>query len=160
MDVVEKTLPALGAMNVHHVGMSVESIEAALAFWEPFLDVKARWRTVLDGEYLGRHVGYEGVKIDAAFIDLPGGVVLELLNYRVSNKTRNPDATANPGNAHICLGVQDCAAAWRRAVALGARPIVSGGPVYIDVGPNTGAHAAYLRIHDGFTLELYQPRSA
>jgi catechol 2,3-dioxygenase-like lactoylglutathione lyase family enzyme len=158
MPVADQSLPPLGALNVHHVGMSVESLETALAFWEPFLGVKARWRTLLDGAYLGRHVGYPGVNIEAAFIDLPGGVVLELLNYRVSDKTRNPEATANSGNAHICLGVADCSAAWQRAVLLGARPLVAEGPVDVDKGPNSGARASYLRIHDGFTLELYQSK--
>jgi hypothetical protein len=31
------------------------------------------------------------------------------------------------------------------------------GPVEIDHGPNVGARGAYLRIHDGVTLELFQP---
>ena len=43
------------------------------------------------------------------------------------------------------------------AVAAGARPIVPEGPVEVDGGPNQGARAAYLRIHDGITLELFQP---
>ncbi len=156
----EDALPPLGALNVHHIGMSVADLDIALAFWERFLGVSARWRTVLDGAYLGRHVGYPGVNIEAAFVDLPGGVILELLNYRVSDKGKNPEATANPGNAHVCLGVVDCVAAWRRAVALGARPILDDGPVSVDKGPNAGARASYLRIHDGFTLELYQPRAS
>jgi hypothetical protein len=32
------------------------------------------------------------------------------------------------------------------------------GPVDIDGGPNIGAKVAYLRIHDGITLEFFQPR--
>jgi hypothetical protein len=27
----------------------------------------------------------------------------------------------------------------------------------VDGGPNEGARAAYLRIHDGISLELFQP---
>ena len=75
-------LPQPTANGVHHVGMSVADLDAALAFWERFLGVEARWRTVLDRPYLGRHLGYPGVRIDAAFVDLPGGIVLELLAYR------------------------------------------------------------------------------
>jgi hypothetical protein len=37
--------------------------------------------------------------------------------------------------------------------------VVSDGPVTVDGGPNAGARAAYLRIHDGVTLELFQPAS-
>ncbi len=144
------------ASSVHHVGMSVADLDAALDFWRAFLGVEARWRTVLDRPYLGRHVGYPGVRIDAAFLDLPGGIVLELLDYDVPGKTANPDATANPGNVHLCLAVDDARAAWDRAVAAGARPLVPEGPVEVDGGPNRGARAAYLRIHDGISLELFQ----
>jgi len=136
--------------------MSVSDLDEALAFWQQFLGVEARWRTVLDRPYLGRHVGYPGVSIDAAFLDLPGGVVLELLDYRV-DKDRNPEATANAGNVHLCLEVEDAGAAWERAVAAGAQPVVPEGPVEVDGGPNRGAHASYLRIHDGISLELFQP---
>jgi len=148
------------ARRVHHVGMSVADLDDALAFWQGFLGVEPRWRTVLDRPYLGRHLGYPGVSIDAAFLDLPGGIVLELLDYRVDGKAENPEATANPGNVHLCLEVEDAAAAWERAVAAGARPVVPDGPIEVDGGPNRGARASYLRIHDGISLELFQPRGA
>jgi len=137
--------------------MSVADLDQALDFWRGFLGVEPRWRTVLDRPYLGRHVGYPGVAIDAAFVELPGGIVLELLGYRIDEKTTNPEATANPGNVHLCLTVEDAQAAWERAVAAGARPVVPEGPIEVDGGPNQGARAAYLRIHDGITLELFQP---
>lgn len=150
-------LPALTATRVHHVGMSVSNLQHALSFWEAFLGVKARWRTTLDRPYLGRHVGYPGVRIEAAFVDLPGGGILELLDYRVEGRVPNPEATGNPGNVHLCLAVDDAQSAWERAVALGARPVVPEGPVEVDAGPNAGARAAYVRVHDGITLELFQP---
>jgi catechol 2,3-dioxygenase-like lactoylglutathione lyase family enzyme len=141
---------------IHHVGMSVASLEDALAFWEKFLGSPARWRTVLDRPYLGKHVGYPGIHIKAAFVDLPGGNILELLDYQ-TEKQAQPDATATPGNVHLCLKVEDADSAWRHALACGARPIVPEGPVDVDGGPNIGAKVAYLRIHDGITLELFQP---
>jgi catechol 2,3-dioxygenase-like lactoylglutathione lyase family enzyme len=146
---------AATATAVHHIGMSVAGIDDALAFWEAFLGVPARWRTMLERPYLGRHVGYPGIRIAAAFIDLPGGGTLELLDYQTSKQTL-PDATANAGNVHLCLKVEDADTAWRHAVSCGARPIVPDGPVDIDGGPNIGAKVAYLRIHDGITLELFQ----
>jgi catechol 2,3-dioxygenase-like lactoylglutathione lyase family enzyme len=152
-------LPPLTSTHVHHIGMSVRDIAAALSFWEKMLDRPARWRTRLTGAYLGRHVGYPGLNTEAAFIELPGGIMLELLEYQLPDRVDNPEATANPGNVHLCLAVADCRSAWERAVALGARPILPSGPVEIDVGPNSGARASYLRIHDGITLEFYQPRS-
>lgn len=143
--------------GVHHVGMSVADIDSALEFWRRFLGVEPRWRTVLERPYVGRHVGYPGVQIEAAFLDLPGGVILELLAYDVDSREENPEATANPGNVHLCLSVVDVRAAWDRAVAAGAQPVVPDGPVLVDGGPNKGARVAYVRIHDGISLELFEP---
>lgn len=75
----------------------------------------------------------------------------------VADLDKSPaDATPNPGNVHVCLAVEDAPATWSRAVDAGARPVVAEGPVEIDAGPNNGGWAAYLRIHDGITLELIQ----
>jgi catechol 2,3-dioxygenase-like lactoylglutathione lyase family enzyme len=142
--------------GVHHVGASVADVAAALAFWEPFLGVEARFRGRLSRPYLGESVGHPGVEIEAALVDLPGGGLLELLEYQLDGREQTPDDTKHPGNVHLCLAVGDAQAAWARAVALGARPVREAGPVEIDAGPNAGARAAYLRIHDGISLELFQ----
>jgi len=141
---------------VHHIGLTVASLDAALAFWQRFLGRPPRWVNLLARPYLGKVVGYPGVAIKAAFVDLPGGGVIELLEYQLSGPNPNPEATANPGNVHLCLQVSDALLVWQQAVACGARPISPEGPVAIDGGPNRGAKAAYLRIHDGITLELFQ----
>jgi hypothetical protein len=109
----------------------------------------------LDRPYLGEIIGIPGVEIDGAFIDLPGGVILELLEYQTADRRANPPAP-NPGNGHICLAVEDADAAWRRAVDCGAARVCREGPVEVDNGPNRGARVAYLRIHDGVTLEVFQ----
>jgi catechol 2,3-dioxygenase-like lactoylglutathione lyase family enzyme len=149
-------MSALKASAVHHIGVSVSVLDEALRFWEAFLGRPATWRTMLNRPYLAEIIGIPGVKIDGAFIDLPGGVVLELLEYQNGDGRPNPSATANPGNVHICLAVENADAAWRRAIECGATPVRREGPVEVDDGPNQGARVAYLRIHDGVTLEVYQ----
>ena len=146
--------------GVHHVGMSVLSLDAALKFWEAFLGKPARWVTTLDRPYLSQVVGYPNVAIKAAFVDLPGGGVIELLDYQVDGRQPNSDVTSNPGNVHICVRTDDAGTAWRKAVEHGARPLTPNGPVEIDGGPNKGARGAYLRIHDGITMEIFQPPGA
>ncbi len=156
---MEPTEPST-VQGIHHVGASVSDLAGSLRFWEPFLGAPARWRGTLERPYIGDHVGLPGIRIEAAILDLPGGGVLELLDYQTAERTRNDDATANPGNVHLCLRVADCADAFRHAVACGARPVRPAGPVVIDAGPNEGARAAYLRVPDGITLELFEPRPA
>lgn len=144
--------PGTTATAVHHVGMSVASLDDALAFWERFLGAPALWRELLNRPYLAKIVSIKG-----AFVALPGGVILELLDYEASDKRSNPESTANPGNIHLCLAVEDARLAWKHAVDCGATPVSLEGPIEVDGGPNVGARVAYLRIHDGITLELFQP---
>ena len=144
--------PGTTATAVHHVGMSVASLDDALAFWERFLGAPALWRELLNRPYLAKIVSIKG-----AFVALPGGVILELLDYEASDKRSNPESTANPGNIHLCLTVEDARLAWKHAVDCGATPVSLEGPIDVDGGPNVGARVAYLRIHDGITLELFQP---
>ncbi len=143
--------PGTTATAVHHVGMSVASLDDALAFWERFLGAPALWRELLNRPYLARSF------LKGAFVALPGGVILELLDYEASDKRSNPESTANPGNIHLCLAVEDARLAWKHAVDCGATPVSLEGPIEVDGGPNVGARVAYLRIHDGITLELFQP---
>ena len=65
-------------------------LDRSLAFWERFLGRPARWRMTLDRPYLARVVGFPGITIDAAMIDLPGGVVLELLDYQLPHLDAGP----------------------------------------------------------------------
>jgi catechol 2,3-dioxygenase-like lactoylglutathione lyase family enzyme len=144
--------------RVHHVGLTVSELDAALAFWERFLGVQARWQTVLDRPYIATHVGYPGVRIRAAFVDLPGSLALELLDYQNIPRAPLAEGSANPGHAHLCLTVADVQSAFERALACGARAVNPGGPVDVDAGPNEGARASYLRVPpDWHTLELIQP---
>lgn len=150
----------LNASAVHHIGVTVSNLDEALKFWESFLGRPATWRTILNRPYLAEIIGISGVSIDGAFIDLPGGVILELLDYQVPDRRANSPATSNPGNIHICVLVEDADEAWRRAIDCGAIPVRREGPIAVDDGPNKGARVAYLRIHDGVTLEVYQGASS
>jgi glyoxylase I family protein len=143
--------------SVHHLGLTVSDLEAALAFWERFLGVEARWRTVLERPYIAHHVGYQGVRIRAALVDLPGGGGLELLDYQEVERHPADEGSANPGHAHLCLAVADVQSAFDRAIVCGARPVHPDGPVDVDAGPNRGARVSYLRVPpDWHTLELFQ----
>lgn len=141
--------------GVHHIGISVSDVRRSVRFWSDLLETEPRWEKVLDGAYLGGVTGYPGIVLDVAIIDLPGGPALEILEYRGVDKTPNSDATANPGNVHICLQTSDIDALRDRAIGYGARP-VSPKVIAVTEGPNEGAQACYLRDPDGITIELLQ----
>lgn len=140
---------------VHHVGVTVADLDRAVSFWERLLGHRSRDRRVLQGPQLGILVGYPGITIDSCWIDLPGGVALELLQYLGRDEAPYDPGTAHPGNVHICLRVEDMDAAHAHAVACGARP-VSDRPIDVQAGPRAGRRLAYLRDPDGVTIELVQ----
>lgn len=141
---------------VHHVGVTVTDLDGAAAFWEALLGTPARDRRVLEGPQLGTLVGYVDVRIASCWLDLPGGVALELLEYLDRPEQPYDPGTAHPGNVHICLHVDDMTRAHAHAVACGARP-VSAAPITVMAGPRRGTRVAYLRDPQGITIELHQP---
>lgn len=140
---------------VDHVGITVADMDRAVAFWEALLGVTAYDRAVLHGPQMATMVGYPGARIERCFLDLPGGVALELLRYLEPREAPNDAGTARPGNVHVCMTVADMDAAHAHAVACGAAP-VSDRPVDVRAGRRAGARLAYLRDPDGVTIELRQ----
>ena len=147
---------AAGWGTVHHVGVTVVDMDRSVDFWERLLDATARDRRTLQGPQLGTMVGYPGIRIESCWVDLPGGVALELLQYLDRDEAPYDPGTAHPGNVHVCLLVEDMDAAHGRAVACGATP-VSERPIDVAAGPRAGSRLAYLRNLDGVTIELLQP---
>ena len=140
---------------VHHIGMTVADMDRAVGFWERLLGVTSRDRGVLRGPQLGTMVGYPGIHIEVCWIDLPGGMALELLRYLERDEAPYDPGTAHPGNVHVCLHVADMDAAHAHAVACGATA-VSEHPIDVAAGPRAGTRLAYLRDPDGVTIELVQ----
>lgn len=145
-----------GLRAVHHVGITVADLDVAVAFWQRLLGTAPRDRRLLDGPLVGVVTGYPQARIEVCWFDLPGGTALELLDYLQPSAPPYDPGTAHPGNIHLCLQVGDIEAAHTHAVACGAQP-VSDTPVEIPAGPRAGTQVAYLRIHDGVTLELFRP---
>ena len=140
---------------VHHVGVTVADMDRAVAFWEGLLGTASRDRRVLQGPQLGTMVGYPGIRIESCWVDLPGGVALELLRYLDRDEEPYDPGTAHPGNVHVCLRVDDMDAAHAHAVDCGATA-VSAQPIDVAAGPRAGSRLAYLRDPDGVTIELVQ----
>lgn len=141
---------------MHHVGVTVVDIDASVAFWQRLLGAQPRNRRVLDGPQVGTMVGYPGIRIDSCWLDLPGGVALELLQYLGREDAPHDPGTAHPGNVHVCFEVHDMDVAHAHALACGARA-VTGTPIEVGAGPRAGTRLAYLRDPDGVTIELVQP---
>ena len=140
--------------GLDHIGFSVSSLDQSIEWYSFFLDSPPVLRKVWDVEYVGRLVGYKGMKIDAAFWRLPGGTVLELIEYQNPQPGRVDMETFNVGNAHLCLVVDDLAKDFERL--RGRAAFRYSEPVEIPWGPYKGGKACYLRDPDGISIELIQ----
>jgi catechol 2,3-dioxygenase-like lactoylglutathione lyase family enzyme len=102
-------------------------------------------------------VGYPDVVMEGAFFQLPGGVVLELLEYKAPYASVGVDMESyNAGNAHLCLVTDDMEADFARVRAAGYDAFRSPQPVVIPWGPYRGGRACYLRDPDGISIELLE----
>jgi catechol 2,3-dioxygenase-like lactoylglutathione lyase family enzyme len=142
-----------GALD--HVGFSVSSLERSTAFYTALLGEEPLLCKRWDVEYVGEILGYPGNILDGAFWRLPGGTILELLEYVEPPPGRVDMETNNVGNAHLCLVTDDMDADFERLRPVGAE-FRSEAPVEVPWGPYRGGKACYLRDPDGISIELIE----
>jgi catechol 2,3-dioxygenase-like lactoylglutathione lyase family enzyme len=140
--------------GLDHIGFAVGNLDRATDWYTRFLGEPPVMRKVWDVEYIGRVLGYPGVKIECAFWDLPGGTTLELIEYLEPAPGVVDMETYNAGNAHLCLVVDDLDADLERLRSeLGLTGVEA---VEIPWGPYAGGKACYLRDPDGISIQLMQ----
>jgi catechol 2,3-dioxygenase-like lactoylglutathione lyase family enzyme len=144
------------AKQADHVGITVSDLDRSLDFWTRLTNGALVTRRVLEAAFIGELVGYPGERIEIAVLELPGGLLLELLRYLDTEAPAYEPGTAHPGNVHVCFLVENLHQSWAHAVACGAAP-ASEEPVRVPTGPQEGALVAYLRTPDGVSIELRQP---
>ena len=140
-----------------HVGFTVSSLDRSIPFYTRLLGEepvgRLGWEPEND-EFVGRIIGYPGLAIEAAFFLLPGGMILELLEYRHPPAGAVDMETTNVGNGHLGLRTDDIHAEYERLRA--HVEFRNHEPVLIPSGPAKGGYAIYMRDPDGITIELVQ----
>ena len=142
--------------GLFHVGITVSDLERSLAFYAGALGLEVEWDQVIDRDSTRELVGVPFRTLRCAFLAVPGGGALEILEY---DGVTGRDLTWSPsdhGAGHLCLWVADVDDVVARARELGGVTIAQA-PVVVPSGRYAGARAVYLRDPDGFLLELIQP---
>lgn len=135
--------------RMDHVGIVVDDLPAAIAFFVE-LGLKLQGEGSVEGDWVDRIVGLDGVRSDIAMMEEPDGRrVLELVKF---NAPPSPDtdraAPANsPGLGHITFAVDDLDATIDRLGAHGAEPVGT-----IEEGG--GYRLTYIRGPAGIIVEL------
>ena len=152
---------AATARAVHHVGMSVADLDAALAFWRRFLGVEASL-----ADRARPAVPRPPRRLPGGAGSTPRSSTCRAASCSSCSPTGSTARRESRGDRQSRQR-PPLPRGRRRRRRLGARGRLRRptdrrrtGPVEVDGGPNEGARAAYLRIHDGITLELFQPPHA
>ena len=135
--------------RMDHVGVVVDDLAAATAFFVD-LGLEVRGETAVEGEWVDRIVGLEGVRVDTAMVATPDGHGrLELIEFHSPPAEGGDAHPANTrGIRHIAFVVDDIDAVVARARARGAE-LVGEVERYKDM-----FRLCYLRGPAGIIVEL------
>jgi catechol 2,3-dioxygenase-like lactoylglutathione lyase family enzyme len=140
----------MSTQRMEHVGIVVDDLAAATAFFVE-LGLKPQGEMPVEGDWVDRVVGLEGIRVDTAMMEAPGGRGgLELVKFHSpSVRGGDPDVPANTlGLRHIAFAVDDIDAAVAKVRARGGELI---GEVenYEDI-----YRLCYVRGPEGIIVEL------
>jgi catechol 2,3-dioxygenase-like lactoylglutathione lyase family enzyme len=149
------------SLGVWHFSFTVADLDRSVAFYRDLLGFELVHVQEQQNEYTARLVGYPGAHLRIAQLVVPGqprGISthdLELVCYLVPAGVPRDIEIKDPGEAHLCIAVDDADAWYARLSAAGVR--FTSPPNAITAGVNVGGKTCYFRDPDGATLELLQP---
>jgi lactoylglutathione lyase len=127
-----------------HVGLSVADLERSIEFYERAFGFTPEFRFKLDPH-----------PIEGAMLLHESGVRLELFSHDDGHAglqaTTPIEALATRGYGHFALSAADIARPFDRAVAVGARPVLTPRP-----SPEPGVRFAFLADPEGNLIELVE----
>ncbi|MGE7907511.1 VOC family protein [Peribacillus sp. NPDC094092] len=139
-----------------HSGITVKNLERALDFYVNILGFELLSTQVANSDYIFDIVEIPGLKeINIAFVQIPGGHVIELLEYVGIDTYSGSSRSCDYGTGHICLLVENLEEMFSELKAKGVQ-FKSKKVAHITVGANTGSKAVYMLDPDGYILELME----
>ena len=137
--------------RAHHTGFVVRDLEKALRFYHDVVGLEVKNRVERTGGPISQVIGYENAHLQVAFLEVPGGHALELIQYVNPPPEERPTEERNVlGATHLALQVDDIDEMYQKLAARGARPINPPAEIV------PGRTACYLQDPDGNWIELME----
>lgn len=148
--------PIPGLRAADHLGITVPDLGEAHRFLVDVLGAEYRYRLGGrrgEGDWMSTHLGVadEAVIDDIRFYRLPGGLVVEVFGYVVSDQVRTVPRNSDIGGHHLALYVEDLDAAIAHLRTIGVE--VMGEPT-TSSGGHLGQRWVYFRAPWGMQCEL------
>jgi catechol 2,3-dioxygenase-like lactoylglutathione lyase family enzyme len=146
------TIEPMTIKRMDHVGIVVEDLPAATAFFVE-LGLKLQGEASVEGDWVDRVVGLDGIRADIAMLETPDGDGrIELSKFHTpSGGTGDRETPPNiPGIRHLSFAVDDIDAVLAGLHAHGAE-LVGNVECYRDI-----YRLCYVRGPEGIIVELAQ----
>ena len=141
----------------YHGGVTVSDMDRALRFYRDGLGLEVEFDKKLDGPYLPVVLNLDFSYIRAAYLRIPGGGFVELLEYHGIETMPAASRPCDYGAGHICFFVEGIDDIFDRLTGMGYRARAES-VTDITEGPNQGARSLYMLDPDGYRVELLQKR--
>jgi lactoylglutathione lyase len=138
-----------------HGGITVRDLDKSLSFYRDGLGLVQKFDRILNGPYLKVVLDLKFDVIRAAFLEIPGGGFIELLEYQGIERYPAASRPCDFGGGHFCFYVSKVDELAEKMFALGYKAR-SESCVDITEGPNKGGRSLYLLDPDGYPIELFQ----
>ena len=157
---------ALGLSHVDHVGMTVPSLDDAVAFYVDVFGATEQFRlgpfdsrelpAMEDGrDWTEAHLGVRDARVDIAMLSIGPNLMLELFQCdRPDDGTRTPQSLSDFGQHHIAFKVENLDSAL--AYLDGNGCTVLAGPIVHDDGPCAGCRLQFVKDPWGNLIELME----
>ena len=142
-------------MGFFHAGITVRDMDVSLRFYHDGLGLPMQFDRLINADYLHTVLALDFTAIRAVYLDIPGGGVVELLEYQGIERLPARSRPSDYGAGHLCLYVDDVDSFTERLKACGGVPR-SENIVTITSGPNEGARSIYMLDPDGYAVELFE----
>jgi catechol 2,3-dioxygenase-like lactoylglutathione lyase family enzyme len=149
-----------GVSRIDRIGLTVETLKAAINFYVEALGFRTVGVETREGEAFAALIGLDRACATVATLRL-GDETLELVQFTAPGRPYpEPRAANDPWFQHFALAVSDMDRAFAELWRFAPTPISRGGPQRLP--PSTGDVTAYkFRDPDGHPLELsHAPKSA
>ena len=140
--------------SIRHIGFVVTNLEESLKFYSGILELELYRRFTEKGEFIDNLTGMNGVTLEWAKLIIPGGGLIELLQYHshpVSSGNDSNFPSNRLGCSHAALTVNDLSSLYVRLTKAGykckSEPLIS---------PEGKAKILYCHDPDGAIIELIE----
>jgi catechol 2,3-dioxygenase-like lactoylglutathione lyase family enzyme len=147
--------PSFRIKSVNHTGITVSSLDEAIAFWVGAIGFKHLYTWDFENSsFVEALVGVKEAAMRLAMVEGPGHLI-ELLEYRSPDDRRiMKPRSCDVGSVHVAFYVANIDALLARLATAGWNAL--GEVQTVESGERAGLRLVYVRGPDGVTLEFLQ----